>query len=145
MTVVASIAAGNVAGILTRGSGAVVTRLAQPEHLQMIDPDDRHPGYRAMTVFTDIGRIDMHRVLAGRGCTVVATETISGHVGMVEASREPGVRAMTVLALVTALRVIRRLTRPAGTVVTTAATADHLRVINTADGTPVGLPMAVLA
>jgi hypothetical protein len=91
MTVVASVAAGNVIGILTRGSGAVVTGLAQPEHLQMIDPDDRLPGYRAMTVFTDIGRIDMRRVLAGSGRAVVAAETVSGNVGMVKAGRQPGV------------------------------------------------------
>ncbi len=59
-----------------------------------------------MTVLTNIRRQCMLRVLAGRNRTIVATDTISRDVGMIESCRKPGNRCMAVIAIIATSDVI---------------------------------------
>lgn len=98
-----------------------------------------------MAVFTDIGRIDMIDILAAGGAAVVAAETVSGDVGMIESGRGPGCRYMAIATLIVAQNVVHRLASGLHAIVTTGATAHYLSVIYARDRTPGRFPVTVLA
>ncbi len=72
MAVIAGIAATYMGGVLAFGDRSVVTGAAGTYYLSVIHPVRRCEGRTVMTVFTNVGRLDMCRILAGRSDTVMA-------------------------------------------------------------------------
>jgi len=84
MTVVASIATGNVRWVFAGRGDAVMTRAAGANDLQMVDRRRRRKHIRAVAVFADVAGLNVHRILAQGIRTVVATKTIINDVYVVE-------------------------------------------------------------
>ena len=63
----------NMCSMLANGDTAVVTAEAGTDHFVMIHTNRWYPGSVTVTALTDIGGLDMGRMLAGRGGTVMTT------------------------------------------------------------------------
>jgi hypothetical protein len=72
VTVVASVAAGYMRRILAFGDRAIVAGSTGTDHLCVVYPVCRREELTVVTVFTNVGRLDMCRTLADRSDTVVA-------------------------------------------------------------------------
>ena len=83
-----------------------------------------------MAVFTDIGRLGMCRVLTGCVRTVMAADTVTGNVDVIEIRGYPGDRAVTVIAVVAAGDVCRVLASSTDAVVAGATSTKNLGVID---------------
>jgi len=75
--------------VLAGRGQAVMAAAATAQHLCMINAIGWRKRDRVMTVLTDIGRLNMRRILAGRVGTVVATRAIARDVDVVEVGRYP--------------------------------------------------------
>ena len=83
-----------------------------------------------MTVLADITRLNMSRVFAGCGNTVVATDAVTTDITVVKAIGVPVIGGMTVVASIVASNMGRMLTRCGRTVVATEARPYNLGVVN---------------
>lgn len=84
MTVIAGIAASDVARLLARGRYTVMTGAAGPHDLRVIDSHHRRPEVRGVAVLADVGRLDVCGCLAGRVGAVVAAHAVTCDVRMIE-------------------------------------------------------------
>jgi len=98
MTVVAGIAAGDMRQSLAGSGKAIVAGTTGPDYLGVIDGHDGRKCVRRMTVFADVRRFHMSRVLADRFRTVMTAETVAANIDMVKVGRQPTKRAMAVVA-----------------------------------------------
>lgn len=76
-----------VTRVLSRRRSAIVTGCTRAKHLRVIDRHHGREHVRRMAVFTDIGRQWVRGVLAGRIRAVVATDTVSRNVYVIEIRR----------------------------------------------------------
>ena len=72
----------------------------------------------------------MRRGLAGGVGAIVATDTVSRNVHVVEVGRQPGNRCMTVLTIVAAGNMRRMFSNRSNAVVARATGSDDLRMID---------------
>lgn len=145
MAIVAGVAARDMCRVLAGCGHAVVAGTTVADYLAMIDRHDRYENIRAMAVFTDIRRLNMPRVLAGRVGAVVAADAVSGDIDVVEICRQPGDRAVTVIAVVAARNVRRIFASGDDAIVACAATADYLGMVDSHCGRECIGGMAVFA
>ena len=89
MTIVAIVAAVDVSRVLTCRRDAVMTGPAATQHLRVIDCEYRIPYVRRMAIFANIACLDMGRRFASRLDPVVATNTVSCDVHVIEIRRQP--------------------------------------------------------
>ncbi len=129
MAIVAGIAAGNMRRMLADSSDTVMAGTATADNLGVIDGDHRCPYRRVMAIFTNIGRLYMRKVFAGCVRSVMATDTVTGDVYMIEVCWYPCGRDVTVVTGVAAGNVGWVLAGRADAVVATNAIADHAEVI----------------
>ena len=87
VTVVAAIATGDMSRILAGRCRTVMAGTAGADDLRMINGHCRREDIRCMTVFTHIRGLDMRGSLAGCVNAVVATNTISHDIHMIEIGR----------------------------------------------------------
>lgn len=97
-----------------------------------------------MTVFTDIGGLNMLGILTHCSGTIVTTETISRHTTVIKRGRRPVVGVMTIVTLVTTGDVRRMFAGGNRTIVTGHTTAKHLGMIDTRNRRPAGGAMTIL-
>ena len=90
MAIVAGVVAIDVGGMLACCSKAVMARTAGSQNLSMVDSINRCPDIAVMAVFTDIGRLYVAQVLAGRVNAIVTTRAVSGDVHVIKIRRPPG-------------------------------------------------------
>lgn len=129
MAIVAGIAAGNMRRMLANGSDTVMAGTATANDLGVIDGDYGCPYRRVMAIFTNIGGLYMREVFAGCVRSVMATDTVTCDVYMIEVCWHPCGRDVTVITGVAAGNVGRVLAGRANAVVATDTIADHTEVI----------------
>lgn len=130
MTVVAVVAALDMCRMLTGRGDAIMTRPARTEYLAVVDGERRRPDVAGVTVFANVGRLDVRRRLAGCIRAVVAVETVAGDVYVIEVGRQPADGRMAIVTAIAAGDMRRVLARCGYTVVARSAGADYLRVID---------------
>ncbi len=130
MTVVASIAAGDVRWVLANRSKAVVAGGARADDLCVINGHHRRKYIGGMAVFADIGCIYVPDILASRLGAIVAAYAVAHDIQVVEIRRNPAKRAVTVIAGITTGDMSLVLAGCSSPVVAGAAGADDLCVIN---------------
>lgn len=98
-----------------------------------------------MAVFTDIRRLHMRKILAGRFDAVVAAHAVADDANMVERGRTPGVGGVAVVTGVAAVDMRRVFARRCDAIVTRAAGADDLCMVNGEHGREHVCVVAILA
>ena len=88
-----------------------------------------------MTIFTDIGRLDMLGIFTGGGSSIVATDTVAGYTAVIK-DCIPVIGTMTIVTLVITGNMIRTLANGDRAVVTGHTTAQYMRMIDPADRRP---------
>jgi len=83
-----------------------------------------------MTVFANVGRLNVRLVLASCRGAIVAVHTISRYRGMIESCRQPASGRMAIVTGITAGNMRRLFTDGNNAVVTGAAGTDDLRVVD---------------
>ena len=78
MAVVAIRAAGDVRRVLAGRGDAVMAGSASTDHLSVVDRDRGLKQRRAVTVFADVGRLNMRRALACGSSAVVTANAVVG-------------------------------------------------------------------
>ena len=99
MTVVAVVAADNMIRVFAACNGPVVTRATTTNDITVIDHKCRRETVGRMTVLASIGRQYVSRVLTRCVCTVVAGDTISDNIGMIENGGRPCCGAVAIITL----------------------------------------------
>ena len=130
MTIVAVIAARYVRRILTFGRDPIVAGEAGADHLCVIHHVGRRKGHVVVAVLTDIGRIDMRRVLAHCFDAVVAAHAVVRDVGVVKVGRCPRDGRVAIVAVIATRNVGRVLAGRGTAVMTRKAGADNLGVVH---------------
>ncbi len=132
-------------GVLAGCRDAIMTGAATAQNLRMVDRVCGRERIGVMAVFADIGGLNVRRAFTGRLGTVVATDAVSGDVGVVEGRGHPAGCRVTVVAVVAAVYVSRMLAACCDAVMTGVAGAYDLGVINRKDGRKHICAVAVLA
>ena len=145
MAVVAIFATCNMRWVLARRYVAIVTGATGSEDLNVIYRISRRPDNVVVAVFADVGRRDVHRVLACRISTVMAVDATTRNVGVIEVGRNPRDAGMAVIAIVTAGYVVWVLASRCVAVMAGIAGSQYLRVIDREYRRPGGAAMAILA
>lgn len=130
MTIIAIIAACNVRRVFTRRSEAIVTGAAGAGDLCMVDKVGWRPDIRVVTVFANIGCLNMCQVLAGCFRPVVAADAVTCDVDVVKNRRSPGDRGVAIVTSVVAGDVGRVLANRCDTIVTRATHTHNLSVVD---------------
>ena len=87
MAVITLAARSDVGRVLTRGNRAVVAGITRAQHLGVIDRVGRCPQRIVVAIFTNIGGLDVRRILAGCTVAVVAGDTASNNIDVIEVRR----------------------------------------------------------
>jgi len=130
VTVIAIVTAGDMRRIFASGNDAVVAGATTPDHLGVIDSHHGRKRSRGVAVLTDIGRLNVFRVLTGCVRTVVTGATITQNLCVVD--RRHGrkhIRGMAVLTDICRLRVCWVLAGRCGAVVTADTVTGDIHVI----------------
>ena len=98
MAVLSGITTCNMRRVLAGGGDAVMAGIAGSNDLRVINGHHRREHIRGVAVFTEIRRLNVCRVFAGSICAIVAPNTISADVQMIEIRRQPASRAVTIIA-----------------------------------------------
>ena len=98
MAVVAGLTAQDMTGVLTGGRHAVVATTAVSLHLQVVDPLDGRERYNEVTVFADIGRLDMRQRLTDFIDGVMAADAVPREIVVIEIGGDPSGRCVAVIA-----------------------------------------------
>lgn len=102
VTVVAVIASIQVSRVLAGCGDAVMTGAAGAEYLGMVNGKHGRENIGRVAVFADIAGLYMRLVLAGGLRAVMAVETATSNVHVIEIRRQPTDRRVTVVAVVAA-------------------------------------------
>jgi hypothetical protein len=89
MTVVTGIATRYVRGMFARREGAVVATVTGTDHLSMVNGKCGREDVGVMAVLADITGCDMREVLTDCFNAVVAVDTTTGNVQVIEIGRQP--------------------------------------------------------
>ena len=92
VTVIASVAAGNMGRVFADSRDAIVAGVAGSADLCVIDRVGGYPDVRCMAIFTNIRGLNVSRILACRVGAIVAAGTISRDVHVIEIRRQPAKR-----------------------------------------------------
>jgi len=130
VAVVAGDATGDVGWVLADGNDAVVTGTASPDYLIVINDHLGRKNICVVAVFADIRSLNVCRVLTDCVRAVMAADTGTGDVQMVEIRRQPTDRAVTIIACIAAGNVRCVLTACDHPVVARAAITCYLCVVN---------------
>ncbi len=106
MAVLANITADNVGRVLAVGNCAVMTAGTGAEYVKVINASDRCPDCVVVTVFANIGGIDMLGILAGCRAAVVTPGTGRDNRAVIKIGRQPAIGGMAVFANVIANNMI---------------------------------------
>ena len=145
MTVVASIAAGDVVRVFPRCCKAVMAAAAGAHYLDVVDGVDRRKRVGVVAIFADIGRRNMCRVLADGIRAVVAARATVDDVRVIEVRRRPANCRVTVVAGIAGGQVCRVLAYCGNAIMAGAAGTDHLSMVHGEYGCEHVRRMAVLA
>lgn len=129
VTVVASVAACDVGRVFTGCRDAVVAGAACAQNLGVIHAHCRRPYRRTVTVFANVGRLNVCGRLAGRLSAVVAADTVTDDVHMTEDRWRPRDSRVAVITLVATADVRWMFAGRGKTVVTTDAITEYAGVI----------------
>ena len=130
VAVIAGIGAEDMSGVLAGGRRAVVAAAAVSQHLQMIDAHDRSEGHNGVTVFADIGCLDMRGRLADLIDRVVTTYAIPHDVVVIEVGGDPANGRVAVIAGLATQDMPGVLADGRHAVVAARARADDLEVVH---------------
>jgi len=145
MTVVAGVAACYVSRVLTACSDPIMAGATGSQNLCVINGDHGLPHIGRVAVLADICRLNVRRAFAGRRRSVMAANTISDDVHVIEIRRQPGNRGVTVVAGIAARDVSRVLTDRSDAVMAGATGSQNLCVINGHYGLPHIRGVAIIA
>lgn len=134
MAIVAGITAGDVVRCFSGCRETVMARATGSGDLRMVYRIHRREDVGVVTVFANVRRRYVSRVLARGIRAVVAACAIAAYVDMIEVGRRPAGGGVAVVTVVAALDVRRRLAACRHAVVTGAAGADDLGVIDGENG-----------
>ena len=87
VTIVAGVATGNVCQVFANGDDAIMAGAASPNDLAVIDHHYRRKDISRVTVFANIGCLDVRRIFSGGVRAVMAANTIASNVDVVEIRR----------------------------------------------------------
>lgn len=118
VAIIAIITAINVAWMLARGDGAIVTRTASADDLRVVNGIGRCPDNIVVAILAHVGRRNMCQALAGGGCSVMTVDAVARDAGVVKGGWQPGDGRVTVITSVTAVNVVWMLACSDGAVVT---------------------------
>ena len=124
---------------------AVMTGPASAKNLGVIDGERRRPHIRCMTVFADIGRLNMGERFAGGFNAVMAADTVTGDIDMIKVRGQPANCGMTIVASVVTGDMRWVFARCRDAIMTRAAGAHHLRMVDRIGGGPHSAVVAILA
>ncbi len=130
MTVVAVVAARDVRQVFAGRCHAIMTGAATADDLGMIDDDDWHEYRGAVTVFTDVRRLDMRRILADCLSTVMAVDAIGGYQAVIKCRRQPSRGSVAIIAGVATRDMCRLFAYGCDAVMARPASTNDLGVIN---------------
>ncbi len=145
VTVVAGIAAGSMGRVLPGGNCAVMAGVARANYLRVIDRIGGCEYHAIVTVLTNIGRLDVGRVLADCIGPVVAAKAVASDRAVVEVCRNPAVGRVALIAGIAATYVWRILSGGNRAVVAGRTRADDLRMIDPVRRCEDKIVMTVLA
>jgi len=129
VAIVAVIAAGNMRRVLAGCGNTVVTGIAGANDLHVINQVGRRENDIVVTVFANIARLYMCRVLAERVGAVMTAEAIIGDVDVIEIRRHPANRRVAIITVIAAGDMRRVFPGRDRTVVAGITGADDLGVI----------------
>ena len=121
MTQLAIVAGGNMLWMLAFGLDAVMTAVAIAQYRSMIDPQHRRPGIGAVAVFAAVRGEYVCRILAFGDYAIVAADTVSADVCMIEYRARPGECSMAIVAVIGAADMAGRLAHGSNVVMTSLA------------------------
>ena len=130
MTIVTGIAAGEVGRVFAGCNDAVVTRITGAYYVRVIDREHRRKDIRIVAVFANIACLDMCQVLASRFHAIVAVDTISGDVQVIEIRWQPPSRGMAVVTRIPARQMIHVFAGRGNAIMAGAAGSNDLHVID---------------
>ena len=130
VAVVTGIAAVDVRRVFARCRDAVVAGTAAANHLRVVDRKHRREHVGVVAVFANFAGLYMRRVLAGGLGTVVAADTVTGNVDVIEVCRQPAGCGVTVVAGVATGNVGGVLAGRRDAIVTGSAGTGHLGVVD---------------
>lgn len=122
--------------MFANGDNAIVAGVTSTDGLRMVHREYGRKNIGGVTVLANIAGSNVSQVLASRINPVVAVDTISRDVQVVEIGWQPSDRRMAVIACVATCYMRRNLSRRNNTVVARATSADNLSVIDRADWYP---------
>jgi len=126
VTVVATIATGNVPWVPAQRSRPIVAAAARAEHLQMIDARNWGEGDDRVAILADTGCRDVCCGPADCIDCIVATCTVADYGIVIEVCWDPAISRMAVVASVAAYDMARVLAERSRPIVAAAARAKHL-------------------
>ena len=130
MAIITVVTTGDVRRVLALGRVAIVAREAGADDLCVINHVCRRKRHVVVAVLTNVGGINVSRMLAGGIGAVMAADAVSGDVGVIEVGRYPGVGRMAIITVVATGDVRRILALGRVAIVAREAGADDLRVID---------------
>ena len=145
VAVVAVVPACDMGRMFAGRDDTIMAGAATAKHLSVVDGICRRPYSRRMTVFADIGRQSMCRVLACGIRAVMAVDAVTRVIHMIEVRRQPGYARMTVVTVIAAAYVGRVLAGRRHAIVTGATGTNHLCVIDGKGGHPGARRVAAVA
>jgi len=120
--------------ILTRRLNTIVAGRTRPEHLGMVDGDNRREDIGRVTVFAHIRRLDVRRILAGRIRAVMAAHTVARDIYVIEVRRQPANGAVAIVAIIATRNMCRVFAGRYDAIMTGTTTANDLSVIDYYNG-----------
>ena len=145
MAVIAIITARDMRGMFARCGSAVMTRSAGTQDLSMVNGIRRRKYVGVVTIFADVGRLNMSRTFTDRIDAVVTAGTIIGDTEVIEIRRTPSYCRVAVITGVTARDMGWMFTCGDIAVMACVTGTDDLRVVNGKDWRKYVGVMAVLA
>jgi len=145
VTVVASVAAGDVGWILAGRGKTIMAGATSTRNLRMVDSVCRRKRVGVVTIFADGRSRNVRCVLASSISAIVAVAAISDDIDVIEIGRYPTGRRMAVVAVIATVQVSRVFAGCRDAIMAGAAGANDLRVVNSKHRRPDVRVVAVLA
>ena len=133
VAIIAGIVAGDVVRRLAGRRVAVMAAEAGPQHIGMVDTNNRCKQGRTVAVLAYIGRVDVTVVLADRRRAVMTGHTAAGHSAVIEHRAGPAIGGMAVITGVAAGNMVRRLAGRRVAVMAAEAGPQHIGMIDAND------------
>lgn len=142
MAILTIVTTGDVIGAFAHCNHPVMAAKTVAQHIVVIDPFNRCPTSWGMTRLATVAGAGMSLVLALRVDSVVTTEAVASHFGVINTARRPAVGGMTITTVVAAGDVVGFFTFGNHAVMASGARAVDLAVIHLGDIAPTAWHMA---